>query len=99
MSFDNFEFYSIPFAVLICAAIIIACVCRVGRMDKGHLFRWCVMYTFFAAFALFTMIDLYTKDQGVTGASLLALLGILLNLAITAKSWQEDVPNIVKGEK
>lgn len=98
MILDYLEFYAIPPAAVACAAIVIASVCRVGRMDKRHLFSWCVMYTLFAAFALFTLIDLYTKESGVTEPSALAILGILLNLALTAKAWESDVPKLVKGD-
>jgi hypothetical protein len=87
---------------LICACIIVACICRVNRMCKTDRFGFVVMYAMYAGMAcaalidMFRHIDAHVVDSLSTG-EWVALAGIGLNLILTRRSWLNGArPEIVK---
>lgn len=73
--------------LLACLGVIAAVICRVDEMmSKRNKPSWWLMYTAYAVYALFVLLDTLASREWSLGY-LLGLLALGLNLVITMKDW------------
>lgn len=83
--------------VVVCAAVLLACICRVNLLQspKLHRMSWGVLYIAYALFALGTLLDLILwaeTDWWVCAG----IAGVMLQLLLTHKDWKRAAPTDLK---
>lgn len=81
---------------VLCALIIIACICRVNLLTAGvHRFAWGVLYIAYAAFAMGCAIDLLIQRFAEWWVCL-GVAGVVLQLWLTRKDWRAGAPQDIR---
>jgi hypothetical protein len=79
--------------VVVCAAIVVACICRVNLMRVGRQkLGWLALYILWAPFALGMLIDLVSYPWRVDWYVCFGVAGILLHLTLTRRKWAGGAP-------
>jgi hypothetical protein len=79
--------------IVVCALIILACICRVNLMRFGQSkFGWVAVYILWAPSAGGLLIDLLADPGRIEWWDCVGVVGILVHIVLTRQHWSMGAP-------